>query len=234
MADRDVAVIVAAGGTGNRYGKAKQFEMLGELPIYQYVVRTFSAIEPVHSVILVGREADLPTLQQGLQELNPPINWKVVAGGESRQDSVERGLRAVREIQDISIVLVHDVARVLVDDTIILSVIGAIREYGSAIAGIKFVDTLKRVIEHEIVETVARESLWRAQTPQGARLPQMLAAFEEARKSGYQGTDEAELLERIGEQPRLVEGSELNFKITYPADLERARYLLRNQTQARI
>jgi 2-C-methyl-D-erythritol 4-phosphate cytidylyltransferase len=226
MADRDVAVIVAAGGSGSRYGKAKQFEMLGDLPIYQHVVRTFSAIESVHTIIVVGREEDLPVLEKGLHELNPSINWKVTKGGSTRQDSVENGLRVVRDMKDISIVLVHDVARALVDDVIILSVIGAVRECGSAIAGIKVVDTLKRVIEHEIVETVTRENLWRAQTPQGARLPLMLAAFEQARASNYQGTDEAELLERIGEQPRLIEGSELNFKITYPADLERARYIV--------
>ena len=223
MADRDVAVIVAAGGSGSRYGKAKQFEMLGNLPVYQHVVRTFSVIEPVHTIVVVGREEDIPIIEKGLHELNPPVNWKVVPGGSTRQDSVENGLRALQDIKDIAIVLVHDVARALVDDVIILSVIGAIREHGSAIAGIKVVDTLKRVIEHEIVETVARENLWRAQTPQGARLPLMLAAFEQARVNNYQGTDESELLERIGEQPRLVEGSELNFKITYPADLERAR-----------
>ena len=223
MADRDVAVIIVAGGSGSRYGKPKQFEMLGELAIYQYVVRTFSTIPSVHTVVIVGRKEDIPTLQQGLQELNPSVNWKVVAGGPTRQDSAENGLHAL-EVKDISIVLVHDVARALVDDVLILSVIGAVREHGSAIAGIKIVDTLKRVVEHEIVETIPRKNLWRAQTPQGARLPLMLAAFEQARVNNYNGTDEAELLERIGELPYLVEGSELNFKITYPSDLARAQF----------
>jgi 2-C-methyl-D-erythritol 4-phosphate cytidylyltransferase len=227
MMSRDVAVIVAAAGVGSRYGTQKQFEMLGDIPIYQHVVRTFAAIEPVHTIILVGREEDVVVFRNGLRELSPPVRWEVVVGGPTRQDSVANGLQAVKTLKDISIVLVHDVARALVDDSLILSVISAVREHGSAVAGIPVVDTLKRVVGGETVETVARENLWRAQTPQGAWLPLLLTAFDAAHASNYNGTDEAELLERIGERPCVVVGSERNFKITYPADLDRARSLVR-------
>jgi 2-C-methyl-D-erythritol 4-phosphate cytidylyltransferase len=231
MPARDVAAIVVAAGSGNRFGAAKQFELLGDLPVYLHVARTFSVIEPVRYLVFVTRPDDIERMKQGLLGLRPPIDWMVVAGGETRQDSVAAGIEAIRKLPDIEIVLVHDVARALVDDVVILNVIGAARENGSAIAGLPIVDTLKRVAESEIVETVPRDDLWRAQTPQAARLPLMLTAFDQAKAENYQGTDESQLLERVGEQPRIVLGSELNFKITYPQDLERARRIVKHMNE---
>jgi 2-C-methyl-D-erythritol 4-phosphate cytidylyltransferase len=231
MPARDVAAIVVAAGSGNRFGAAKQFELLGDLPVYLHVARTFSVIEPLRNLVVVTRDEDVQRMTRGLEGLDLPIEWRVVAGGSTRQDSVAAGIEAVRELPDIAIVLVHDVARALVDDVVILNVIGAAREFGSAIAGLPIVDTVKRVAESEIVETVPREDLWRAQTPQAARLPLMLTAFDQAKAESYQGTDESQLLERIAEQPHIVLGSELNFKITYPADLERARMIVRHLTE---
>jgi 2-C-methyl-D-erythritol 4-phosphate cytidylyltransferase len=219
----DVAAILVAGGSATRFGKSKQFELIGDLPMYQYVARTFSRIEAVRTIVLVGRAEDIPAMEAEMRELSLPIECKIVSGGETRQESVANGLDAIRGLTDIEIVLVHDVARALVDEAIIISVIAAIREHGSAIPGIEVVDTLKRVVDGEIIETVSRENLWRAQTPQGARIELMLKAFDEARKTKFQATDEAQLLERIGEHPRIVQGSDLNFKITYQSDLERAR-----------
>lgn len=233
MPARDVAAIVVAAGSGNRFGAAKQFELLGDVPVYLHVVRTFSVIEPLRYLVMVTRPDDVDRMKQGLLGLRPPIEWMVVPGGETRQDSVAAGIEAIRKLPDIQIVLVHDVARALIDDVVVLNVIGAAREFGSAIAGLPIVDTVKRVAESEIVETVPREDLWRAQTPQAARLPLMLTAFDQAKAERYQGTDESQLLERIGEQPHIVNGSELNFKITYPADLERARQIVKHLNERR-
>ncbi len=223
MQNRDVAAILVAGGSSTRFGKPKQFELLGGLPMYQYVARTFSFIESIGSIVIVGREEDLATIEAGMKKLNPAAKWQVVAGGETRQESVGHGLRAVHDDPEIKIVLTHDIARPLVDDVVILAVIGAAREFGSAVPAIEIVDTIKRVVGGEIVETVPRENLWRAQTPQGAKIELLRTAFAAARDSEFQGTDESQLLERIGEQPRLVAGSNMNFKITYPIDLDRAR-----------
>ena len=221
--NRDVAAILVAGGSSTRFGKPKQFELLGGLPIYQYVARTFSCIESIGAIVVVGREEDLIAIEAGMQELNPAAKWQVVAGGETRQESVEHGLRAIHDDPNIKIVLVHDIARPLVDDVVILSVIGATREFGSAVPAIAIVDTIKRVVDHDIVETVSRQNLWRAQTPQGAKIELLRAAYAAARDTEFQATDESQLLERIGEQPRIVPGSNMNFKITYPIDLDRAR-----------
>jgi len=223
---RDVAAILVAGGSSRRFGTPKHLELLGDLPLYLYVARTFSRIASMRTLVLVGREEDIPEMENGLRKFNLPIEWKVVVGGDTRQDSVGHGLRAVHGDPNIKIVLVHDVARPLVDEVMILAVIGAIREHGSAVPALEVVDTIKRVVGGEIVETVSRENLWRAQTPQGARIELLRAAFSDARDANFQGTDESQLLERIGEQPRIVPGSNLNFKITYPEDLERTRSLV--------
>jgi len=229
--NRDVAAILVAGGSSVRFGKPKQFELVGGLPMYQYVARTFSLIESIGSIVIVGRAEDLATIEAGMRELNPDAKWQVVAGGVTRQESVVHGLRAIHDDPTIKIVLTHDIARPLVDDVVILAVIGAAREFGSAVPAIEIVDTIKRVVDHDIVETVSRENLWRAQTPQGAKIELLRAAYAAARDTDFQATDESQLLERIGEQPRLVPGSNMNFKITYPIDLDRARLAVEHGSQ---
>jgi 2-C-methyl-D-erythritol 4-phosphate cytidylyltransferase len=228
MSMRDVAAILVAGGSSTRFGNRKQFETIGDLPMYQYVAHTFSRVAPIHTIVLVGPEQDVSEMEAGLRGLNLPVHWKVVPGGATRQDSVAIGLRAIRDEPEIKIGIVHDVARALVDEELILSVIAGIREHGSAVAGLEIVDTIKRVANNEIIETVPRENLWRAQTPQGARIELLHAAYESASETNVQATDESQLLERMGIHPRIVKGNALNFKITYPTDLERARLAIQN------
>jgi 2-C-methyl-D-erythritol 4-phosphate cytidylyltransferase len=220
---RDTAVIIVAAGAGSRFGAAKQFELLGDLPMYQAVTKTIATVAAVDLVILVGREEDLDSYSRGLLDLDPPVDWVVVAGGATRQESVRRGLDVAKSHEGISIVLVHDVARALVASAVIDEIIEATRLHGSAIAAVPVVDSLKRASDGRVGETVSREDLWRAQTPQGAKLSLLLTAHEQAVRDGHTGTDESELLERVGERPFLVRSSEENFKITYPEDLERAR-----------
>ncbi|HEY3873872.1 MAG TPA: 2-C-methyl-D-erythritol 4-phosphate cytidylyltransferase [Candidatus Kapabacteria bacterium] len=229
---RDVAAILVAGGSSIRFGKPKQFELLGDIPIYEHVVRVFANVNVIHTIVLVSRADDLEEMERGLKQMELPTKFHLVAGGETRQDSVSNGLNALKKESDIAIAVVHDVARPLVDEGLILSVIGAIRQYGSAVAGLEIVDTLKRVVNHEIVETVNRENLWRAQTPQGGRIELLRAAYDAAREAKIQGTDESQVLEHMGEQPRLVAGSNMNFKITYPIDLERARLTIDRRKKA--
>jgi 2-C-methyl-D-erythritol 4-phosphate cytidylyltransferase len=224
---RDVAAILVAGGSSTRFGSRKQFEIIADLPMYQYVARTFSRIETIHTIVLVGPSAAIAEMEAGLRSVNLPTRWEVVAGGETRQESVANGLGTIVG-NEINVAIVHDVARALVDDATIRSVIEAIREHGAAVACIPVVDTIKRVESDEIVETVPRENLWHAQTPQGARLELLRAAHDAANKANVQTTDESQLLERAGIHPRIVKGSEMNFKITYPSDLERARAAMQN------
>lgn len=225
---RDVAAILVAGGASVRFGSRKQFELIGDLPMYQYVARTFSRVESIRTIMVVGPSSDIGEMEVGLRNLDLPVKCGVAAGGQTRQESVANGLRTIHK-DGIKIAIVHDVARALVEETTIRAVVEAIREYGAAIAGIEVVDTIKRVKHHEIIETIPRENLWRAQTPQGATIELVLAAYAAASEENFQGTDEAQLLERIGVYPHIVRGSEMNFKITYPSDLERLRSAILNR-----
>jgi 2-C-methyl-D-erythritol 4-phosphate cytidylyltransferase len=226
---RDVGVVIAAAGSGSRFGVAKQFELLDGLPLYQYVVRTFSQIAAVRAIVVVGREADVPSYEKGLAELAPECEWRVVAGGASRQESVAKGLEVLTEFDDIEILLVHDAARALVEPGLIEAVIEAVRTSGAAVPALPIVDTLKRTNGKRIIETVSRENMWGAQTPQGARFETMLQAYDVTPDILLSATDESQLLERVGVQPELVPGSDRNFKITYPDDLERARLILQSR-----
>ncbi len=226
MSRPDVAAILVAGGSSTRFGRPKQFEEIGGLPMYQFVARTFSRIESIGRIVLVGPSAHLAEMTAGMIQFGTHTEWSVIEGGESRQESVSKGLSSLSNGTDVSIVLVHDVARALIAESIIQAVIESAREHGAAIVAIPVVDTLKRASDGVVESTVSREHLWRAQTPQGARIDLLRKALHEAAELGFQGTDEAELLEQIGVKPWIVDGSERNFKLTYSEDLERARAML--------
>src|SRR5437868_397730 len=109
MTGRDVGVVLAAAGSGSRFGKPKQFELISGEPIYRHVVRTFSQIASVKAVVVVTRTEDVAEIERGLSAMKLPCETQVIAGGETRQDSVANGLNLLRSDPSISIVLVHDV-----------------------------------------------------------------------------------------------------------------------------
>jgi 2-C-methyl-D-erythritol 4-phosphate cytidylyltransferase len=156
---------------------------------------------------------------------------ELVAGGETRQQSVENALRAASAEAD-DVVLVHDAVRPLVTAEIIRDVIAAAQKYGAAIAGLPAVDTVKQVertAEGAVIKaTIPRAGVVLAQTPQGFRYGVLQKAFEEAAADGFGGTDEASLVERSGQEVVVVMGSPRNIKITTPADMELAEFYLRN------
>ena len=142
----------------------------------------------------------------------------VVPGGPRRQDSVLEGLKPVPEGFD-GVVLVHDAARPLVDVPLIEAVCLAAEEEGAAVPVLALVDTVKRVQDDKVVETVDREELGAAQTPQGFRLGVLVSAYEAAFRDQVTITDEAMAVERLGSPVRAVPGSPRNRKITTPEDL---------------
>ncbi len=158
---------------------------------------------------------------------------RVIAGGDTRQQSVAAGTTAASG----EFVMVHDAARPLVDAATVERVCHAAVRHGAAIAAVPAHDTLKRVQTGDgfrtIVETIDRGTVWCAQTPQMFRRTVLLQALHKAGKDGFSGTDCAGLVEHLTDetgtpvqQVHIVEGSEENFKVTYPADLRRAEWLL--------
>jgi 2-C-methyl-D-erythritol 4-phosphate cytidylyltransferase/2-C-methyl-D-erythritol 2,4-cyclodiphosphate synthase len=147
-----------------------------------------------------------------------------VVGGAERQDSVRNGLEALSDHQP-ECVLVHDAARPWVTRNLIDVVLAALEDHMGVIPGVAVVDTLKRTdSEGVIVDTVPREGLWRAQTPQGFSYPILYAAHQSA--AGQALTDDAAVMEAAGHEVAMVPGDEGNIKVTTPADLERMEQIM--------
>ncbi len=206
----------------------KQFHFLSGYPILVHTVRKFMTADCIDSVVVVVPADRVDSTKELLLEYDLFDNTvSVVAGGKRRQDSVKCGLDSLSA--DVDVVLVHDGARPLVTEEIILRCVVAVESSGTAIAAVPVKDTLKRRDgEGRIVKTVDRKDLWQAQTPQGARLSLLLTAYEEAGDQAV--TDEASLLELAGFPVQLVEGSETNIKITRPDDLIIAEKIMQKKT----
>jgi 2-C-methyl-D-erythritol 4-phosphate cytidylyltransferase len=142
----------------------------------------------------------------------------VVAGGSRRQDSVLEGLKQAPQGFD-GVVLVHDAARPFVEVPLVEAVLGAAGESGAALPVLGLVDTVKRVRDGRVLETLDRSELGAAQTPQGFRFRLLVEAYEAAFRDGITLTDEAMAVERLGIPVIAVPGSARNRKITTPEDL---------------
>ena len=232
-----VHVILPAAGLGTRMAvpgiSAKQFLSLGGVPVLLRSVRVFASVQRVATITLALRAAEQDQVQLLLAEHGLADRVRIAIGGEHRQDSVSSALHSlVAEADDV--VLVHDAVRPLIDPGTIDRTVDAILKHGAAIVGLPAVDTIKQVERTAdgaiITATVPRERIVQAQTPQGARFADLQRAFAEAEADGFQGTDEASLLERAGLTVAVVAGSAAHFKITQPGDLELAEFYLRGRT----
>jgi 2-C-methyl-D-erythritol 4-phosphate cytidylyltransferase len=233
-----VFVILPAAGIGTRMAAAqpKQFLSLGGLPILIHSLRAFAAVPRVSALYVAVRETEISRVQSQITEFlpghsHPPIH--VVAGGDSRQESVSNALTALPAAPD-DLVLVHDAVRPLIDAATIDRTIDAVFEYGAAIVGLPAIDTVKQVERTAhgalISSTIPREYVVLAQTPQGFRCDLLRRAFAEAAADGFVGTDEASIVERAGHSVAVVPGSAANLKITQPADLALAEFYLAQRT----
>ena len=218
-----VAAIVVAAGRGARFGGAlpKQYETLAGKPVLRWSLDALARhprVAAIQAVIHAQDRALFDAASAGLTLLPPVI------GGESRHDSVRRGLQALTAMQPDK-VLIHDGARPLVDPAMISAVIEALDTKQAAIPGLAIVDTLKRSDDgRTIARTVARAGLWRAQTPQGFDFGAILAAHVAHAADAM--TDDASFAEAAGLTVALVPGREENLKITSQQDLRRAERLI--------
>ncbi len=230
-----VFVILPAAGIGTRMaatigGAPKQFFSLRGLPILVHSLRAFLSVPRVSGIYVAVREAEQERLRELLAEHSLAEQIHVVTGGDRRQDSVANALAALPSTSAEDIVLVHDAVRPLIDPATIERTIEAIERHGAAIVGMPAIDTIKQVERTAdgalITATIPRELIVHAQTPQGALVPLMRRAFDEATADEFTGTDEASLLERAGVPVHVVPGSARNLKVTQPGDLEVAEFYL--------
>lgn len=220
---RFVALIPAA-GVGVRMGTAtpKQYAPLAGKPMIEHVMQTFANAPQIDAVYVVVSAED--AYIAGLEAV--PRTQILRCGGPTRQDSVINGLRAMaQEVDPDDWVLVHDAARPGLTQELIEKLIAFVKDdpVGGLLA-LPVVDTIKRSDGHAHADhTVSREHLWAAQTPQMFRHAPLLSALQAS--EGI--TDEASAFERLGQRPRLVEGSPRNFKITLPQDMLLAELYLK-------
>jgi 2-C-methyl-D-erythritol 4-phosphate cytidylyltransferase/2-C-methyl-D-erythritol 2,4-cyclodiphosphate synthase len=219
-----VGVVIVAAGKGERLGGTtpKQFLDLGGKTMLQRTVASFDRHAEIDEIVVV-LPPDL--IAVGPDRIGPTSRTcRVVGGGARRQDSVRQGLGALSSSVDI--VLVHDAARPFVEADLITRVIDAARAHGTVVPAIQARDTVKRLPAGESIvhETIAREEIWLAQTPQGFRR----AIIEETARistNGEVATDDVSLAERLGYPVTVVEGSARNVKVTTEQDLAAARAL---------
>jgi 2-C-methyl-D-erythritol 4-phosphate cytidylyltransferase/2-C-methyl-D-erythritol 2,4-cyclodiphosphate synthase len=229
-----VALVVAA-GRGERFGgaKPKQYADLAGQPLLRHSLAALArhpAIDRVRAVINPDDQTFYEAASARLDLL------PAVAGGDSRQASVRLGLESLEELKPEQ-VLIHDGARPFVAHDLIDRILAALGEAPGAIAALPLADTVKREatgsIRGCVAGTVARDGLWRAQTPQGFRFAEILDAHRAAHRAAHLATrlatpgelgltDDAAVAERAGLAVRLVDGDPANLKVTTPADLDRA------------
>jgi 2-C-methyl-D-erythritol 4-phosphate cytidylyltransferase len=223
-----VYVLIPAAGMGRRMGASvnKQYLPLGDRPVLSHTIALFDRHPSVDHIFVICPEAEMALCRR--EVLDPFSFAKVrdlVPGGAERQDSVRNGLQACQAGEQ-DIVLIHDGARPLLSPTLIDPIIAAVQYHGAAIVGVPVKDTIKLVRDGMIDETPARSLLWQAQTPQGFRFGLIRNAHAKALQKNYCGTDDASLIEWLGNPVAMIEGNYRNIKITTPEDLVLARAFL--------
>jgi 2-C-methyl-D-erythritol 4-phosphate cytidylyltransferase/2-C-methyl-D-erythritol 2,4-cyclodiphosphate synthase len=217
-----IYALVLAAGRGARFGGTlpKQYLPLGGTSVLRHAVTAFAANKRIAGIQVTIRPEDGEVYDRALVGLDllPPV-----PGGAERQDSVRLGLEAL-EPRKPAYVLIHDGARPFPDAALIDRVIDALDRAPAAIPGLPLGDTIKRVADGVITQTVDRGGLWRVQTPQGFHFEAILAAHRAA--AGLALTDDAAVAEAAGIAPLVVAGSEANLKVTTSDDLAAAERLI--------
>lgn len=223
-------VVIVAAGTGSRMnmGINKQFIKLEGKEIIAYTIEKFYNNSNIEDIVVVVKEDESEFFKKEILDKYNFKNIKIAYGGKERQDSVYNGLKLLDKKCDV--VLIHDGARPFVSDKIIYNCIEEVKEHKAIVVGVPVKDTIK-IIDNDknIVDTPNRSVLWAVQTPQTFDYNILIDAYKDAFKSGFYGTDDAMLVERIGYKVKMVEGSYNNIKITTQEDLSVGSQILKIQ-----
>ena len=222
-----IAAIVVAAGRGIRFGSdvPKQYLKINNKPVLSYSLLALERYPAIDSVVVVAALEWKPYIERDIiRRFEIRKVAAIVAGGEQRQDSVNAGLTAISA--SCEYVAVHDAVRPFFSSELLDRVIAGCREADACIPAIASRDTVKQVRESFVVQTLPRETLRLAQTPQIFRRDFLLRAFQRASEKKLLGTDEASLVEAAGGRVAWVDGDEQNLKITTPLDLKFAELIL--------
>ncbi len=210
--------LLLAAGIGERLGAGvpKAAVELGGRPLLAWSLDALGRAGSVSGIVIVGDERALaPALAAATPSARARVE-AIVPGGATRQASCARGLAATSDASKV--VLVHDAARPFAEPALFDLVAEAALEHGAALAAEPLTDTLKRVVDGGVLETLERTGLWRAQTPQGAWRAWLVEAHARAAATGETATDDVALIERLGRPVRIVPAPSGNRKLTTPDD----------------
>lgn len=220
--------LITAGGKGQRMQSptAKQFLLLGGKPILAQTIAVFEACPIVDEIFVIAPQDEMAKVQTDIiEKYHFKKVLKVVRGGRRRQQSVWNGLRAIKS--DCSWVVVHDGVRPLITPQLIEAGIMEAQQTGAAIVAVPARDTVKRLAPGGKLQTLPREEIWLAQTPQIFEFSLLCQAHHKANQDKFTGTDDASLVERLGQPVSLIPGDYGNIKITTPEDLKIAETLVK-------
>jgi 2-C-methyl-D-erythritol 4-phosphate cytidylyltransferase len=226
------AVILAAGSSSRMGGSStKQFLEVDGIPVVARTLIEFEKSSLIDEIIVVAKSdeidkySDFP-LKYGI---NKP--FKIIEGGETRQESARCGVDAVDEKSKF--IAIHDAARCMITEDMIQKVCHGAYLHGGAILAIKAIDTVKIGDKNSFIESTPERTLtWQAQTPQVFKVNAFRAATYIARDEKFEGTDDASLLEHIRIPVKLIEGSRENIKVTEPIDVFLAEAILKSRAEA--
>ncbi len=222
LRDKDkISVIIVAAGKGTRMNHSlpKQYLPLEGKPILAHTLINLSKIPAVDSITLVVSEDRIDWCKKKIiDKFNIKKVEKIIAGGETRGESVVNGLQSLDK--KTQIVAIHDGVRPFITASVFNNIIKHIGKFGAVICAIPVRDTLKNVNEkNEVKSTQDRKGLWLVQTPQVFRYSLIMQAYKKASEEGFQTTDDAGVVEKLPHTVKIVEGSSFNVKITTPEDL---------------
>lgn len=207
--------IITAGGISSRFGTGnKLLEKIYGKEVIKYTIEAFEKAD-VDEIIISANKSIIP-------ELSSMFNHKITEGGSTRQASVYNGLKAAGQCD---FVLIHDGARPVITPEIINRTVDLVKEKNAVSVMTKTIDTIKEVQDGKIIKTIDRSKLYNTQTPQGFRYDLIMSAHEKLQGQNF--TDDAGMLEALGYDVYIVDGSYKNIKITTRSDVELAKIFLK-------
>ncbi len=229
-----VTALIPAAGVGKRMGRtvAKQFLPLGDMPMLAHTLLAFQRASEIDEIIPILSQEDMEgCLRDIIEGFHITKVRTLVVGGKERQDSVANGLHKLEK--DTAVVVVHDGVRPFVTYEMIKEAVDCARKGECVAVGVPLKDTVKEVnAKSVVVHTLERSRLWAIQTPQAFPIKIIKQAYAEAVKQNTRGTDDATLVERMGNKVRVIMGSYENIKITTPEDLLLAEEILKRRYDA--
>ena len=218
-------LLIAAAGSGRRMGatRNKLLLPLSGQPVLAWTLQAALEAESIHWIGIIGQEIDRSEILTLVEGAPKPVAW--ITGGDSRQESVARGLAGLPDTAQH--VLIHDGARCLASPHLFNRCSDAVRSGKAVIAATPVTDTIKRVDASGLITgTPNRAELWAAQTPQAFSVDELRQGHREARANGWTVTDDASLYERLGWPVNVLDAGPSNIKVTTPFDLTVAAAVL--------